>query len=155
MKKMMMLFAIGAMFAGCSATKVEYNQNDKGETSYRIYRNSHWLKTDAEGVRGGMSRNGSFTIEVDGMKSSPSEEFNRTMQTYMGAIVSAMQIAAAAYNPSASAALANMQGGAAKAERQSGLSDLRSDIKAEAAIQDGGATNGVECADGSCTNAAK
>lgn len=111
MKKLMMMFAVGAaaMLAGCSATKVEFEKNAQGETKYRIYRNSHWLKTDAEGLSGGMSESGKFEIALDGVKSSPSEEFNRTMKTYTSAFVQLMQIAAAAYNPSASAALAAQQ----------------------------------------------
>ncbi len=141
------------LLPGCTATKIEYEQNNKGETKYSLWHNDHWLKTNAERMEGGMDKEGKLSWQLAGLSTSPSEEFNRTMRTYMGAIVSAMQIVAAAYNPSASAALANMQGGAAAAaERPSGLSDLRSDIKTGAAIQDGGATNGVECVDGSCVN---
>lgn len=152
MKRVMIMATCAALTAGCSVKKIEYERNDKGEVSYRIYENDHWLKTEATGLSGGMTQDGRFEYNIEGLKSSPSEEFNRTMQTYTSAFIQLAQIAAAAYNPSASAALANMQGGAAAAARQSGLSDLRSDIKAEAAIQDGGATNGVECVDGSCEN---
>ena len=87
---------------GCSVTKVEYEKNDKGETSYRLYRNSHWLKMEGEGMRGGMTQDGKFEFDLEGLKSSPSEEFNRTMQTYTTAFVQLAQIAAAAYNPSSS-----------------------------------------------------
>ncbi len=108
MKKLMMVFAVGAaiLMTGCSVTKVEYSKNDKGETSYRIYRNDHWLKTSASGLRGGMTDAGKFEFSADGMEASPSEEFNRTMQTYTTAFIQLAQIAAAAYNPSASAASA-------------------------------------------------
>ena len=47
-----------------------------------------------------MTGDGQFVFEAEGMKSSPSEEFNRTMQTYTTAFVQLAQIAAAAYNPS-------------------------------------------------------
>ena len=99
MKKLMMI-ALAACAAGCSVTKVEYEKNDKGEVSYRIYRNDHWLKTESTGIRGGMTDGGKFEFNAEGMKSSPSEEFNRTMQTYTTAFVQLAQIAAAAYNPS-------------------------------------------------------
>ena len=92
---------------GCSVTKVEYEKNDKGETSYRLYRNSHWLKMEGEGMRGGMTQDGKFEFDLEGLKSSPSEEFNRTMQTYTTAFVQLAQIAAAAYNPSASQAVSS------------------------------------------------
>ena len=96
---------IGALLLqGCSVKKIEYEKNDKGESSYRIYENDHWLKTESTGIKGGMTDDGKFVFEAEGMKSSPSEEFNRTMQTYTTAFVQLAQIAAAAYNPSASAA---------------------------------------------------
>ncbi len=111
MKKLMMLFAVGAaiLMTGCTSTKVEFEKNDKGEIKYQISRNDHWLKTDASGLRGGMTQDGNFTVAADGLASSPSEEFNKTMQTYTAAIVSMMQIAAAAYNPSASGVTASKQ----------------------------------------------
>ena len=95
--------------AGCSVTKINYEKDDKGAISYRIYRNDHWLKTDASGIKGGMSDDGKFEFSAEGLKSSPSEEFNRTMQTYTSALVQFMQIAAAAYNPSASMAAAKSE----------------------------------------------
>ena len=108
MKKLMMiaLAACAAAFVGCSVTKVTYEKNDKGEVSYRLYRNSHWLKMEGEGMKGGMSESGKFEFDLAGMKSSPSEEFNRTMQTYTTAFVQLAQIAAAAYNPSSSGVIA-------------------------------------------------
>ena len=102
MKKLLILAALAALFAGCSVTKINYEKDDKGAISYRIYRNDHWLKTDASGIKGGMSDDGKFEFSAEGLKSSPSEEFNRTMQTYTTAFVQLAQIAAAAYNPSAS-----------------------------------------------------
>ena len=97
--------ALGTLLTGCSVTKVEYEKNDKGEVSYRLYRNDHWLKTESTGLTGGMTEGGKFEFSAEGMKSSPSEEFNRTMQTYTTAFVQLAQIAAAAYNPSASQAV--------------------------------------------------
>ena len=98
--KKLMLIALAAFAVGCSAKKTEYEKHDKGEVSYRIYENDHWLKTESTGIKGGMTGDGQFVFEAEGMKSSPSEEFNRTMQTYTTAFVQLAQIAAAAYNPS-------------------------------------------------------
>ena len=108
MKKLIMLFAVSAaiLMTGCTSTKVEFEKNDKGEIKYEITRRDHWLKTDASGLQGSMTKDGDFSVAADGLASSPSEEFNKTMKTYSAAIVSMMQIAAAAYNPSASAAAA-------------------------------------------------
>ena len=107
MKKLMMVFAVGAaiLVTGCSVTKVNYEKDDSGKVSYRLYRNDHWLKTSASGLRGGMTNDGKFEFSAEGMEASPSEEFNRTMQTYTTAFIQLAQIAAAAYNPSSSAAV--------------------------------------------------
>ena len=96
--------AVTFLLTGCSVTKVNYERDEAGKVSYRLYRNSHWLKMEGEGMRGGMSKDGKFEFDLEGMKSSPSEEFNRTMQTYTSAFIQLAQIAAAAYNPSSSAA---------------------------------------------------
>lgn len=111
MKKLMMLFAVGAaiLMTGCTSTKVEFEKNDKGEVKYKITRNDHWLKTDAGGLQGSMTKNGDFSVAADSLASSPSEEFNKTMKTYSAAIVSMMQIAAAAYNPSSSGVVATKE----------------------------------------------
>ena len=104
-----LLFVAAYLFAGCSATKIKFEKTSDGTTKYSIWHNDHWLKTEAESLTGGMSQDGQFSLGMTGLKSSPSEEFNRTMQTYTAAVVSMMQIAAAAYNPSSSAAAANKE----------------------------------------------
>ena len=106
MKKIMIVAIAVAALCGCSVTKVNYEKDDTGKVSYRLYRNDHWLKTSASGLRGGMTQDGKFELYADGMEKSPSEEFNRVMMTYTTAFVQLAQIAAAAYNPSASAASA-------------------------------------------------
>lgn len=156
MKKLMMMLMLAAcaaaMLTGCTVTKIEYNQNAKGETSYRIYRNGHWLKTEAEGLRGGMNRNGAFEIAVDGLKSSPSEEFNRTMQTYTSAFIQLASIAAAAYNPSASAALAAANGPAAAngTPAANGESTLNSNTPNLQLTNSNTQPAAATCTDGSC-----
>ena len=106
MKKLTMMLMLAAcaaaMMTGCTATKIKYEKADDGKVKYSIWHNGHWLKTEAEVLSGGMSKDGQFNFGAQGLKSSPSEEFNRTMQTYTSALVQFMQIAAAAYNPSAS-----------------------------------------------------
>ena len=158
MKKLMMiaLAACAAMITGCSVTKVEYEKNDNGEVSYRLYRNDHWLKTESTGLRGGMTDAGKFEFAAEGMKSSPSEEFNRTMQTYTTAFVQLAQIAAAAYNPSSSSAVKSQGSGstpvsvnvtAAPASTNTASTNAVSDQAASAAAT----TNAADCVD--CTPA--
>jgi|GEM_PF-4460777 len=162
MKKLLILAALAALFAGCSVTKINYEKDDKGAISYRIYRNDHWLKTDASGIKGGMSDDGKFEFSAEGLKSSPSEEFNRTMQTYTTAFIQLAQIAAAAYNPSASAAAAGKESttvnvqvpstgeAAAKASASTSSAAAQSSDPHAADCPDGNCSDG-SCPDGSCT----
>ena len=110
MKKLMLVAALAALAAGCGVKKINYEKkvDNEGTTtySYRIYQNDHWLNTKASAIKGGMTADGKFEFQGEGLQSSPSEEFNRTMQTYTSAFVQLAQIAAAAYNPSSSAAAA-------------------------------------------------
>ena len=96
--------AVALAVAGCGVKKINYEKkvDNEGTTtySYRIYQNDHWLNTKASAIKGGMTADGKFECQGEGLQSSPSEEFNKTMKTYSAAIVSMMQIAAAAYNPS-------------------------------------------------------
>lgn len=149
------------LLPGCTATKIEYEQNNKGETKYSLWHNDHWMKTSTERLAGGMDKNGKFSVELAGRDSSPSEEFNKTMQTYMNAVVSAMQIAAAAYNPSASSAI---QSAAAKSAQStsaesSGAATTQSAAQSTSAASAPSAgettTPATDCPDGTCTDPAK
>jgi len=151
MKKLMMMIALAACAAaitGCSVKKIEYEKNDKGEISYRIYENDHWLKTESTGIKGGMTGDGQFLFEAEGMKSSPSEEFNRTMQTYTTAFVQLAQIAAAAYNPSSSQAVSTATKSTSAAPTVV-VNTQQAETNATAAASTTSATNSAECAD--CT----
>ena len=149
MKKLMILAALAAMFAGCSVTKVEYEQGDNGKVSYRLYRNSHWLKTEGEGMRGGMTGDGKFEFDLEGLKSSPSEEFNRTMQTYTTAFVQLAQIAAAAYNPSASAAISGLK--SSEVEKLKSTEVATNDSNTQTPKN---SNTQPDCADGKCSEVA-
>ena len=104
-----LIFALALVVSGCSVTKVNYEKDEKGVVSYRLYRNDHWLKTSGTGISGGMTKDGKFEFAAEGLERSPSEEFNRTMMTYTSAFIQLAQIAAAAYNPSASMAAAKSE----------------------------------------------
>ena len=137
---------IGAMLLhGCSTTKIEYEKTDKGEVSYRLYRNDHWLKRDSTGLRGGMTDAGKFEFSADGITSSPSEEFNRTMQTYTTAFVQLAQIAAAAYNP-ASTGLSGKSGDSGNSG-SSGTTTAATTAAATTAATTASTTNTTNCVD--------
>jgi hypothetical protein len=149
--------------AGCSVTKVNYEKDEKGVVSYRLYRNDHWLKTSGTGISGGMTKDGKFEFAAEGLERSPSEEFNRTMMTYTSAFIQLAQIAAAAYNPSASMAAAKSESSKAgsstiileapKAGTQPGQGGIM--LLSEQGSTEKSATSdphSAECADGSCTD---
>jgi len=163
MKKLMLIAALAALAAGCGVKKITYEKKVDREgittTSYRIYQNDHWLNTKASAFKGGMTSDGKFEFEGEGLQSSPSEEFNAAMKTYTSAIVQLMQIAAAAYNPSASAAASS-----GKAATPGGNTTVNV-ATGTAAANGTAATSGTdaaakgaataECADGNCTPGAK
>ena len=159
------IIATAYFFAGCSVTKVNYERDEKGVVSYRLYRNDHWLKTSGTGISGGMTKDGKFEFAAEGLERSPSEEFNRTMMTYTSAFIQLAQIAAAAYNPSASMAAAKSESSKAgsstiileapKAETQPDqgeivLTSAQSSTEKSATSD----PHSAECADGSCTTGA-
>lgn len=166
MKKLLMLAALAAIVSGCSVTKVNYEKDDTGKVSYRLYRNDHWLKTSGTGISGGMTKDGKFEFAAEGLEKSPSEEFNRTMMTYTSAVVQLMQIAAAAYNPAASLAaqgadptavakLTEAQSAAKTAEISAKSQRETANIKAAseasiAAKQAESATASADCPNGEC-----
>ena len=160
-----LIFALALVVSGCSVTKVNYERDEKGVVSYRLYRNDHWLKTSGTGISGGMTKDGKFEFAAEGLERSPSEEFNRTMMTYTSAFIQLAQIAAAAYNPSASMAAAKSESSKAgsstiileapKAESQPGqggimLTSAQSSTEKSATSD----PHSAECADGSCTTGA-
>ncbi len=150
MKKVMIICAALAaiLTTGCTATKIEYERDDKGATKYSLWHNGHWLKTEAEELSGSMTKDGDFKVGASGLKSSPSEEFNKVMKTYTAAIVSMMQIAAAAYNPSSSAAAqgANATQGAASTAITVNAAQSEP-VKKEEETAPQPAANAEECAD--------
>ena len=162
MKKLLMLAALAAIAAGCSVTKVNYEKDDTGKVSYRLYRNDHWLKTSGTGISGGMTKDGKFEFAAEGLEKSPSEEFNRVMATYTSAVVQLMQIAAAAYNPSASMAAAKSESSKAgsstiileapKAETQPGQGGIApTSLQGSSEKSATSDPHSAECADG-CTD---
>ena len=173
MKKPLMMFAVGAaiLLTGCSVTKVEYERTDKGEVSYRLYRNDHWLRTESTGIKGGMTNEGNFDFSAEGMKSSPSEEFNATMKTYGDTFAQLASLAAACYSPgtasiplTSEAADANAVARLVEAQAQAKASEIAAKSKretdkitaqADAAAKSKATATGTQatadCTDGSCT----
>ena len=152
MKKMMIIFAAGAaiLMTGCSVTKVNYKKDADGICEYRIYHNDHWLKRETGAMSGGMTKDGKFEVKLESANVSPSEEFNRTMQTYTTAFVQLAQIAAAAYNPSSSGVSAAKS--AAAATPQATVVNVQAPVEGTTANAAKSAAAAADCKDGSCAD---
>ncbi|MBR0197800.1 MAG: hypothetical protein IJQ34_06680 [Kiritimatiellae bacterium] len=136
---------IATAFSGCRVVKIEKNQE-----GYRLYHNSHWLSTEADQLSGSMDQNGTFNFSMNGVKSTPSEEFNKMMQTNMGALTTIAQLAATAYNPAA--AQVKAPAATQTPSETSALSAAPSatpSVSASTAGSDGQSAID-QCADGSC-----
>ena len=125
---------IATAVSGCRVVKIEKNQE-----GYRLYHNSHWLSTEADQLSGSMDQNGTFNFSMNGVKSTPSEEFNKMMQTNMGALTTIAQLAATAYNPAAAQVKAPAAGSASAASPTPGEGSASAAPSAD-----------PNCADGSC-----
>ena len=162
MKKLLMLAALAAIAAGCSVTKINYKKDADGVCEYRIYHNDHWLKRDTGAMSGGMSQDGKFEVKLESATVSPSEEFNRTMQTYTTAFVQLAQIAAAAYNPSSSAAVRGesaaakevVSGGVNSPTQNSQLTTAAPAPSTTSSSPQNSDPHAADCADGSCSDGA-
>ena len=76
-----LIFALALVVSGCSVTKVNYEKDEKGVVSYRLYRNDHWLKTSGTGISGGMTKDGKFEFAAEGRRSSSSRRSRRPPTT--------------------------------------------------------------------------
>ena len=147
MKKLIMVAAIAAVaLAGCRSLTVENRGTDKG---WKVTHWSHWLNSDIDGMSATIGTDGTVSFSLNGVKSSPSEEFNRSMQTYMGAAVQLGQIFAAAYNPSASTAAKTTTPAATTVNIVTPATTATTNATAAASA------DCPDCSDGACTPAAK
>lgn len=177
MKKLIMIAACAAvaMFAGCRSVEIENNGEGKG-WSVSVW--SHWMNSEADGMDASIAPDGTVTFSMNGMKSTPSEEFNKMMGTTMQSFTAMARLAASLYSPAAAsvpltpeaadadatAKLVDAQAAAkaseiaAKSARQTALIKAQSDAKiAEkqagqaANSADGQSAIGQSCANGVCT----
>ena len=174
MKKLMMLAACAVVFCGgCRVVKIENNGEEfltdkdgnlvlvngapvKRSLGWSVKHNSHWLNSEADSISAGVKGGDGSEIKFDmnGMRSSPSEEFNKMMSTTFAGFASLARLAASMYSPGAAsipltaeaadpdavAKLVDAQSRAKTAEIAA-----RADAKAKTA-----ASASSDCADGSC-----
>lgn len=161
MKKLMMIALAACAAAGCSVKKIEYTKNDKGEVSYRIYQNEHWLNTEGSGIRGGMTGEGRFEFAADGLQTSPSEEYNKMMSTTFQGFASLARLAASMYSPAAASIpltteAADPAATAKLVEAQADAKVALANAKADAAVKKieakAKAEAAAKCATGACTD---
>lgn len=172
MNKLMIVAACAAvaMFGGCRSIEIENKGEGKG-WSVDVF--SHWMNSEADNIAASISPDGTVTFNMNGMKSNPSEEFNKMMNTTFTGFASLARLAAAMYSPGAAsiplttdaadpeavAKLVNAQSAAktaeinAKSQRQTALIKAQSDaaIAEKQATATAAPSAAGECTDGSCT----
>ena len=172
MNKLMIVAACAAvaMFGGCRSIEIENKGEGKG-WSVDVF--SHWMNSEADNIAASISPDGTVTFNMNGMKSNPSEEFNKMMNTTFTGFASLARLAAAmcspgaasiplttdAADPEAVAKLVNAQSAAktaeinAKSQRQTALIKAQSDaaIAEKQATATATPSAAGECTDGSCT----
>lgn len=165
MNKLMIVAACAAvaMFGGCRSIEIENKGEGKG-WSVDVF--SHWMNSEADNIAASISPDGTVTFNMNGMKSTPSEEFNKMMGTTMQSFTAMARLAASMYSPGAAsipltpeaadpeavAKLVNAQAAAKAAEINAKSQRETAKIKAtsDAKIAEQQATAGT-CTDGSCT----
>ena len=112
--KQIAFIACAAAFAalcGCRSVEVEDHGKEPVKIDdkvvlvskgWKVKQNSHWTNSEVDGISASIGKDGSVSFNLAGAKSSPSEEFNKTMLTYTAMFTEMARIAAAAYNPSSS-----------------------------------------------------
>ena len=174
MKKLMMiaLAACAAAMTGCRSIEIENKGEGKG-WSVDVF--SHWMNSEADSIAASIAPDGTVTFNMNGMKSTPSEEVNKMMGTTMQSFTAMARLAASMYSPGAAsipltpeaadpeavAKLVNAQSAAKAAEIKAKSDRETARIKAnsDAAIAEKNAgqsatannTTNAECTDGSCT----
>ena len=171
MKKLMMiaLAACAAAMTGCRSIEIENKGEGKG-WSVDVF--SHWMNSEADSIAASIAPDGTVTFNMNGMKSTPSEEFNKMMGTTMQSFTAMARLAASMYSPGAAsipltaeaadpeavAKLVNAQSAAKTAEIKAKSDRETARIKAnsDAAIAEKNAgqsatANNADCTDGSCT----
>lgn len=161
MKKLMMIALAACAAAGCSVKKIEYTKNDKGEISYRIYQNEHWLNTEGSGIRGGMTGEGRFEFAADGLQTSPSEEYNKMMSTTFQGFASLARLAASMYSPAAAGVPLSEEAAdpqaiaailAAQAAGKASVVNAKADRSVRKIDAKAKAEAAAKCATGACTD---
>ena len=159
---MMALAACAAAMAGCRSIEIENRGEGKG-WSVDVF--SHWMNSEADSLNASIAPDGTVSFEMNGMRSTPSEEFNKMMGTTMQSFTAMARLAASMYSPAAAsipltpeaadaaatAKLVDAQGAAKAAEikAKSDRETARIKAKSDAAIAEKQA--GAACTDGSCT----
>ena len=187
MKKLMMIAACAAvaMFGGCRSVTVENYGEEvlknadgspvivngnvvKSSKGWSVSQLSHWMNSEADALSAGVKGcDGSeISFNMNGMKSSPSEEFVKSLMTfaYVARIAAAMYSPGAATvpltteaaDPDAVAKLVSAQSAAkaaeiaAKSQRETAKIKAQSDAKIAEKQATATPSDAGECAGGSC-----
>ena len=170
MKRMMMMAAACAValsMTGCRSIEIENKGEGQGWT-VSVW--SHWMNSEADALAASIAPDGTVSFNMNGMKSTPSEEFNKMMGTTMQGFTAMARLAASMYSPGAAsipltpeaadpeavAKLVSAQSAAkaaeiaAKSQRETAKIKAQSDAKIAEKQATATPSAAGECAGGSC-----
>lgn len=102
MKKLLTITVLSLLsvllLPGCRSIEIENKGEGKG-WSVDIF--SHWMNSEADSIAASVAPDGTITFNLNGMKSTPSEEFNKMMGTTMQSFTAMARLAASMYSPGA------------------------------------------------------
>lgn len=134
---------------------VEINgQQTLVDQGWVVKEKSHWINGEVDGLSASINKDGSVSFNLNGAKSSPSEEFNKMMSTTFAGFASIARLAASMYSPAAasvpltSEAAANVSRGDAEARSVASQSSTGNNTTASQSSQQ--SQTSQSCPDGNC-----
>ncbi len=90
--------SVMAAMTGCRSIEIENKGEGKGWT-VDVF--SHWMNSEADSISASVAPDGTVRFDMNGMKSTPSEEFNKMMGATMQNFTAMARLAASMYAPGA------------------------------------------------------
>ncbi len=151
MKKLAMLAALAAIFAGITGCQTAHVKTPEWEASI----NSHWFKRDVDKLSVQRQADGSYTLDLNGYKGDASEQLPAFTREMWSGLAILGRLAGSAVNPAVSAVPLTQE--AASAADVEKLVKANAELKAQVAAAKAAAkassatsVSSSDCADGSC-----
>lgn len=135
-----LLAACALCSSGCRSVMVEdrgqkvveiNGQQTLVDQGWVVKEKSHWINGEVDGLSASINKDGSVSFNLNGAKSSPSEEFNKMMSTTFAGFASIARLAASMYSPAAASVPLTSE--AAKSDDISAILKAKAELEAQTA----------------------